>query len=112
VSMEVDSGPAGVTGGALNIPYISITICAPGSTTNCQTIDHIEVDTGSYGLGVISSVVNQSLLSALPNETTSGFGVPIVECTMFGDGFSWGSVRTADMSISSEKAANIPMQII
>jgi hypothetical protein len=110
-TITVDAGPTGTVGG-FNTPFVTVTICAPGSATNCQTIDHIEVDTGSYGLRVISSVINSTLLSALPVETTPGFGVPIVECTMFGDGYSWGSMRTADLTISSEKAANLPMQVI
>jgi Protein of unknown function (DUF3443) len=111
VTMVVGPGPTG-TQGTFNTPFITITVCAPGSTTNCQTIDHIEVDTGSYGLRIISSVMNSTLLAALPTETTPGFSTPIVECTMFGDGYSWGSMRTADLQISSETAAGVPMQVI
>ena len=111
VAVTVDQGPQGLQSSvALNTPYISVTVCAPGSTTNCQTIDHIEVDTGSYGLRLISSVVSSTLLSGLPQATVSN--VPIVECTMFGDGYSWGSVRNADLKVSGETASNIPMQII
>lgn len=108
VSLTVDGGPA--TSPNFNIPYITVTVCAPGSTTNCQTIDHIEVDTASYGLRIISSVLNANLLAALPAETTGG--APLAECVEFGDGYSWGSMRTADLTISSEKAANIPMQVL
>jgi Protein of unknown function (DUF3443) len=112
VSMSVDAGPAGVGANTtFNIPYISVTICAPGSTMTCQTIDHIEVDTGSYGLRIISSVLTPAILSGLPQEATSA-NVPIVECTQFGDGFSWGSMRLADISISGEKAASVPMQVM
>jgi Protein of unknown function (DUF3443) len=111
VSMLVSTGPQG-TQGTFNTPFITVTVCAPGSTTNCQTIDHIEVDTGSYGLRIISSVLNSTLLAALPLETTPPLNQAIVECTMFGDGFSWGSMRTGDLEISSEKAAGIPMQVI
>ncbi|HWW81106.1 MAG TPA: DUF3443 domain-containing protein [Steroidobacteraceae bacterium] len=112
VTMTVDAGPAGLGANTtFNIPYISVTICVPGSTTNCQTIDHIEVDTGSYGLRVISSVLNPAIFSGLPQEATSA-NVPIVECTQFGDGFSWGSMRLADISISGEKAASVPMQVM
>jgi len=110
-TITVDPGPNGAVG-VFNTPFVTVTICAPGSTTNCQTIDHIEVDTGSYGLRIISSAINPTLLAALPAELTPGFTVPIVECTMFGDGYSWGSMRTADLTISSEKAANLPMQVI
>lgn len=109
-TLTVDPGPPGV--GAFNTPYITVTICAPGSTTNCQTIDHVEVDTGSYGLRIISTVINSTLMAALPKELTPGFSVPIAECTVFGDGYAWGSMRTADLTISSEKAAGIPMQVI
>ncbi len=112
VSITVDAGPSGTNGGSFNIPFVTLTVCAPGSTTNCQTIDHIEVDTGSYGLRIMSSLINSTLLAALPLETTAGFGVPIVECTRFADGYSWGSMRTADLEISSEKASSIPIQVI
>ncbi|MGH8207984.1 MAG: DUF3443 family protein, partial [Steroidobacteraceae bacterium] len=46
VSMSVDAGPPG-TSGSFNIPFVRVTVCAPGSATNCQTFDHIQVDTGS-----------------------------------------------------------------
>jgi hypothetical protein len=35
-----------------------------------------------------------------------------VECTQFGDGFSWGSMRLADVAISGEKAASVPVQVM
>lgn len=111
VSMTVDSGPAGATTGVFNIPYITVTVCAPGSTTACQTIDHVEVDTGSYGLRIIGSVLSTSMLSSLPQEQSS-VGGALVECTQFGDGIAWGSMRTADITVSSEKASSVPMQVI
>ena len=49
----VDAGPAALSVRAVNIPYVTLTICQPGTTT-CQTIDHIEVDTGSSGLRILS----------------------------------------------------------
>ncbi len=94
-----------------NIPYVSVTVCPHGSTANCQTIDHIEVDTGSYGLRVISSVMSSALLQNLSQEATLG------QCSdrgmhAVGDGFSWGSMRIADVSISGETASGVPMQVI
>lgn len=109
VSMEVDTGPSGATGEA-NIPFVSVTICAPGTST-CQTIDHMEVDTGSYGVRVISSVLNSTMLAALTPETAAAGGV-LTECTMFGDGYSWGSMRLADVEIGTEKASSQSVQII
>ena len=111
VSMTVDAGPAGSTSGVFNIPYITVTVCVPGSTTACQTIDHVEVDTGSYGLRIISSVLNSTMHADLPQEQ-SIVGGALVECTQFGDGIAWGSMRTADITVSSEKAAGVPMQVI
>ena len=40
-----------------NIAFVSVTLCAPGGT-NCQTIDHVQVDTGSVGLRIQASVLN------------------------------------------------------
>lgn len=106
-TLTVDAGPAQT----LNIPFITITVCAPG-TTNCQTIDGIEVDTGSYGLRIMASVLNASLLSALPQQMVAGTTIPVVECMQFADGYSWGPVMSADVSISGEKASGIPIQVI
>src|SRR4051812_32545820 len=36
-TITVDAGPTGTTG-VFNTPFVTVTICAPGSTTNCQTI--------------------------------------------------------------------------
>ena len=65
--MTVDAGPPGTNFASVNTPFVSVTICAPGSTSNCQTIDHIEVDTASSGLRILSSVVNSTLAFAAGN---------------------------------------------
>jgi hypothetical protein len=110
-SVTVDAGPSGAPAGIFNIPFVNVTVCAPGSTTNCQTIDHVEVDTTSYGLRIIGSVLNSSLQAALTPET-SPVGAALVECTQFGDGIAWGPMVTADVTVSSEKAASLPIQIM
>lgn len=107
-TMTVDSGP---TGNDADTAFVTVTVCAPGSTSNCQQIDHVEVDTGSYGLRIISSVLSPSLASALQLEVGSG-GNPIVECTQFVDGYSWGPVEIADVQIAGESASNVPVQVI
>jgi hypothetical protein len=48
---------------------------------------------------------------ALPLET-SIVGGALAECTQFADGIAWGSMRTADMTIASETASSLPVQII
>src|SRR5271170_3713170 len=63
VTVIVDSGPSN---NSVNTLFTSVTVCVPGSTTNCQTIDHIQVDTGSFGLRILSSVLNSTLI--LPQQ--------------------------------------------
>jgi hypothetical protein len=115
VPLVVDSGPASLNASGssniTNLGYVSVTLCAPGSKTNCQTIDHIQVDTGSEGLRVISSVLNPGLLAALPIQKDASSRI-IQECTQFLDGYVWGSVRQADLSMGGETASAIPIQTI
>jgi len=104
-SIVVDGGPADIP----NIAFTNVTICAPGSSTNCQTIDHVQVDTGSSGVRIMSSVLSASV--ALPQQTDAS-GNPVAVCAQFADGFSWGSVRMADVRIAGELAASVPIQVI
>jgi len=101
----VEKGP----GGFVNILYTTVTICAPGASSNCQTIDHIQVDTGSSGLRIIGSALSPAL--ALRQQTDAS-GNPIVECTQFVDGFSWGPVKIADVRLAGEVASSAPIQVI
>src|SRR5471030_621026 len=81
-TITVDAGPATADGiASVNTPFVSVTICSPGSTSNCQTIDHVEVDTGSYGLRILASALNSSF--SLPQETNGDGGPAVVECTEF-----------------------------
>jgi hypothetical protein len=105
-SVVVNGGPSS-TSPDVNTLFTTVTICAPGSTTNCQTIDNIQVDTGSYGLRILAPV----LTITLPMQTTSGGGT-LVECTAFADGYSWGPVATADVQVSGESASSVPVQVI
>ncbi|MFM0619470.1 DUF3443 domain-containing protein [Paraburkholderia nemoris] len=100
--------------GVINIPTVSVTVCAPGSTTNCQKIDNIQVDTGSFGLRVVSSVLNQSMLNALSINTIGTNNAQLAECATFADGYTWGTVRTAIIQIGGETTTvtGIPIQII
>lgn len=115
-TITLDGGPAALAAGtngytALNEPYVSITLCAPGSTTNCQTIDHIILDTGSVGLRIIAPVLTASLLAALPAETDPANN-PVGECYQYVNSYAFGSVRRADFSIAGEKVAAMPFHVI
>jgi hypothetical protein len=103
-SVVVDAGPSNQS---INTLFTSVTICAPGSTSGCQTIDHIQVDTGSYGLRILAPV----LTLTLPIEMLAN-GNSLAECTQFVDGFSWGPVVTADIQIAGETAHAVPVQVI
>ena len=109
-TMTVNSGPAGVN--AVNTAYISVKVCVHGTST-CKTIDHIEVDTGSIGLRIMSSVLSAAPAITLPGEN-DGSGNPLAECLQFADGTSWGSLATADIQlpVSGETAANLHVQVI
>jgi Protein of unknown function (DUF3443) len=111
VSMAVNIGPNGSSNPDADTPFITITVCAPGSTTNCQQISNIEVDTGSYGLRIISTVLSSSVMGALTQEYASN-NQPLVECTEFVDGISWGPVMQADVQIGGESASNVPIQVM
>jgi hypothetical protein len=90
-----------------NMLTTSVTVCAPG-TSNCATIDNIQVDTGSQGLRILASALPASLqLAALP----SGGGTA-GECAVFGGGYTWGAVRSADVRMAGQLAASLPIQLI
>lgn len=111
MAVIVDAGPCTSSNGtvanvqqvvALNSPFTTVTICIPGKTGagNCQQIDHVLVDTGSSGLRIAAS----ALTLTLPGVTLNGS--QLYECMQFGSGFSWGSVRAADVAMASETTAN------
>jgi hypothetical protein len=102
-SVIVDQGP---NNQSVNALFTSVTVCVPGSSS-CQTIDRIQVDTGSYGLRLLAP----PLTLTLPVETLAN-GNSLVECTQFADGFSWGPVATADIQIAGETAKSLPLQVI
>ncbi len=115
-TVTVDAGPTALTVGAngytaTNIPYVTVTLCAPGSTTNCQTIDHVLLDTGSVGLRVQAAVVNPSMLSGMTVQTDSA-GNGIGECYEYVDNYVFGSVRVADFTIGGESVSSMPVQVI
>jgi hypothetical protein len=104
VQTVLDKGPQNI--GYINGLFITLTLCKPGTST-CQSIDHVLVDTGSYGLRVLESVITLSL-PAVNNAS----GSPMGSCTQFVDGTAWGPILSADVKIGGETAAAIPIQAI
>jgi hypothetical protein len=99
---------AKIATGTRNMLQTSVTICVPGTST-CQTIDNIQVDTGSQGLRILASALAPTLV--LPSVTAST-GSTAASCTVFGSGYTWGSVRTADVRLAGEVAAATSIQVI
>jgi len=106
VSVVVDAGPTSTSPG-VNTLFTTVTVCVPDTTT-CQTIDHIQVDTGSYGLRILAPAL---MTLALPVQTLTN-GAALLECTAFVDGYSWGPVALADVRIGGETASSVPVQVI
>jgi Protein of unknown function (DUF3443) len=106
-AIVVNAGPAGNYANGL---FTTVTICVSG-TSNCQAVSGVLVDTGSFGVRILSTALTPSLSSALSQEKGAS-GNSIAECAQFSDGITWGPVKTADVKIASEDAAAIPIQVI
>lgn len=92
-----------------NAAFASATICAPGSTSNCVTINNLLVDTGSTGLRVFDSEVSSLNLPAI----NASNGAAAYDCVSFVDGtYMWGSVAKADVTLGSESAPGVPIHVI
>jgi len=109
VPIVVDAGPfiGSQQLGTINLPFVSVTICTPG-TSQCQTIDHVMVDTGSIGLRIVASALSASV--NLPIATNGSAN--ILECMQFVSGFSWGPVKSADLKLGNQQVAGLPIQVI
>jgi hypothetical protein len=100
----VGAGPTNM----VNIPFVKVTICSPG-TNNCQTIDHVIVDTASSGLRIMSSALAPSL--TLPPVKTSNDEL-LNECMQFVSGYTWGQIRYADVKLGGHTLGALAVQII
>lgn len=104
----VDTGPSTAFAlGAANIPYVTVTVCEPGSASACTQIDHVFLDTGSIGLRVFRRAVSALNLPAVPLT-----GGPAAECYPFVLGAVWGALAQADVRIGGELAPALPIQLI
>lgn len=111
LTVVVDQGPAALAAAgyaATNTLFASATICTPGSTSACQTIDHLQIDTGSTGIQILS----EALTGAASAAPVSVNGAPLRECVQFADGYSWGSVVIADVQLGGRTIASLPIHLI
>ncbi|WJF89570.1 DUF3443 family protein [Paraburkholderia bonniea] len=102
----------------VNQPYVSVTFCPPGSKdpAECKTVDRMLLDTGSVGVRVLASQIPAALQAKLSTQTGATNDptgkAPLAECALFGSGFTWGSVKQADVVMGDKKAPALPIQII
>jgi hypothetical protein len=112
--LVVDGGPTG--SGNVNVPFTAVTVCVSG-TSNCQTIDHVLVDTGSVGLRLLAAgAAGGQLNLPLPPHINLVDLNPMYECAPFVSGFLWGPVVEGDLLTlpdgSGEQASNIEIQVV
>ena len=112
----VDGGPPSAFAlGVTNVPYVSVTLCDPAVPSHCTTIDHILLDTGSYGLRVLKSKVAGLNLPSVAVAADGSNGTPAgnaAECYAFVLGAVWGPLAKADVRIGGELAPNLTLQLI
>src|SRR5512136_775545 len=75
LAVTIDQGPMALTSAgyaAANTLYASVTLCTPGSASACQTIDHLQVDTGSVGLEVLAEVLNGAATPTTLKDPATG----------------------------------------
>lgn len=111
MTVTVDGGPAAAAAQIIiNHPYVTVKVCVPGSNTQCATIDHVLLDTGSWGLRLIGSVLAAS--SVVLNAETDAQGQTIKECARFAGNQTWGPVALADVYLAGEIAAKLPVHVL
>ncbi|CAN5765576.1 DUF3443 domain-containing protein [soil metagenome] len=101
----VETGPAA----GVNQLFTTVTVCAPAALAQCETIDHVLVDTGSSGLRLFSSALSPALALS---QRTSASGQALVECAQFADGYTWGPVKQADVKLGDTQAHEIAIHIM
>src|ERR1019366_677615 len=114
LAVTVDAGPPAAPGGApigaINHAYVTVKVCVPGSQTECASVDHVLLDTGSWGLRLVRSVLTAHAVTLSPEVDAQGR--TIEECVHFGGGDTWGPVALADVTMAGESAAKLPVQVL
>jgi hypothetical protein len=108
----MDYGPTAVVNGKVesvggnDVLYTTVTICLPGTAT-CQSIDHVQVDTGSTGLRLLASQVTLTL-----PFTTDANNNALGNCIQYVASYQWGAMASVDIRMAGEVASSVPIQIV
>lgn len=103
-SVYMDNCATAGTLAAVNLPYISVNVCAPSGA--CAWIDHVLVDTGSVGLRLLADALPPALLASLPSTPVAGSTASVGECFQFVVSYMWGGVRTATVNLGGTVPAS------
>ena len=106
--VTIEQNPALVSSNVatVNIPYVTVGVC--DASARCVSIDHVVLDTGSYGLRVLQGALAGL---TLPVDTAAG-GTQLAECARFLDGHLWGAVSHASLLLGGETTGSLPIQVI
>jgi hypothetical protein len=112
LAVTVNGGPgASQPGGTIyrNAAFASATVCVPGSTSKCVTVDGLLVDTGASGLRIFDTALASLNLPAV----NASNGSPAYDCVTYSDlSYLWGPVVQADVTLGGETATKLPIHII
>lgn len=105
--LTVNGALCSASAGYPNKPCVEVKVCAPG-TTQCQVVDDVLLDTGSFGLRIF----RQALGSLTLPSVASGAGA-LATCVQFADQSSdWGPVQLADVVLGGEPAVRTPIHVL
>ncbi|MDD3265597.1 MAG: DUF3443 family protein [Burkholderiales bacterium] len=102
---------AGLNGDGINTMYVSITLCTNSAGTNCQTIDNIILDTGSFGLKINKSALPESFVLQMPRVTTTDDQM-VYACNTFGSGYVFAEEHYGILKLANTMTNNVIVQII
>jgi hypothetical protein len=102
---------SGMNGYGINTMYVSITLCKDQTGTNCQTIDNIILDTGSFGLKINKSALPESFIASLTRVKTTN-DETVYACNTFGSGYVFASEHYAVLQLAGDYSDNVIVQII
>ncbi len=105
--ITIEQNPAVSVARTVNVPYVTLKVC--DATGQCADIDHVVLDTGSYGLRLLQSAVTAAGLK-LPADTDSS-GNRYGECVKFLSGYMWGSVSHATLQLGAGTTTPLPLQV-
>jgi hypothetical protein len=100
-----------------NKPCVSVKVCVPGDPSNCQTVNDILLDTGSFGLRIFQQSPSNAMglpaaFTALLPQVSAGSG-SLVGCVDFADGSSlWGPIKRATVILGNEPGVTVPIQVV